>query len=115
MSLARDGSLVVEAMTRAQSLFPWLVRGAEFDNDSAFMNGGQFCMPNDSGRFEPWPADLGGGLGLDTREKVEITLRFWCDAIKRVDEAEEAGNRDDPAQNWILHPLIDGCTKVVIT
>jgi hypothetical protein len=38
MSLARDGSLVVEAMTRAQSLFPWLVRGADFDNDSAFMN-----------------------------------------------------------------------------
>ena len=36
--LARDGSLVVEAMTRAQSLFPWLIRGAGFDNDSAFMN-----------------------------------------------------------------------------
>ncbi len=25
-------------MTRAQSLFPWLIRGADFDNDSAFMN-----------------------------------------------------------------------------
>jgi hypothetical protein len=36
--VARDGSLVVEAMTRAQSLFPWLLRGADFDNDSAFMN-----------------------------------------------------------------------------
>lgn len=36
--VARDGSLVVEAMTRAQSLFPWLIRGADFDNDSAFMN-----------------------------------------------------------------------------
>jgi len=36
--IARDGSLVVEAMTRAQSLFPWLIRGADFDNDSAFMN-----------------------------------------------------------------------------
>jgi hypothetical protein len=33
--VARDGSLVVEAMTRAQSLFPWLIRGADFDNDSA--------------------------------------------------------------------------------
>jgi hypothetical protein len=69
----------------------------------------------DADEFEPWPADLGGGLGLDTPEKVEITLRFWCDAIKRADEAEEAGSRDDPAQNWILHPLIDGCTKVIIT
>ena len=36
--IARDGSLVVEAMTRAQSLFPWLILGADFDNDSAFMN-----------------------------------------------------------------------------
>jgi hypothetical protein len=34
----RDGSLVVEAIKRAQSLFPWLLRGADFDNDSAFMN-----------------------------------------------------------------------------
>src|SRR6476469_2735324 len=36
--LTRDGSLVVEAMKHAQSLFPWLLRGVDFDNDSAFMN-----------------------------------------------------------------------------
>ncbi len=36
--ITRDGSLVVEALARAQSLFPWLIRGADFDNDSAFMN-----------------------------------------------------------------------------
>ena len=35
--VARDGSLVVEAMRRAQTLFPWLIRGADFDNDSAFI------------------------------------------------------------------------------
>ncbi len=34
----REGSLVVEAIKRAQSLFPWLLRGVDFDNDSAFMN-----------------------------------------------------------------------------
>jgi hypothetical protein len=34
----RDGSFVVEAIKRAQSLFPWLLRGVDFDNDSAFMN-----------------------------------------------------------------------------
>jgi Integrase core domain len=34
----RDGSLVVAAIKRAQSLFPWLLRGVDFDNDSAFMN-----------------------------------------------------------------------------
>jgi hypothetical protein len=36
--IARDGGLVVEAIKRAQSLFPWLLRGADFDNDSTFMN-----------------------------------------------------------------------------
>jgi hypothetical protein len=36
--VTRDGSLVVEAIKRAQSLFPWLLRGVDFDNDSAFMN-----------------------------------------------------------------------------
>ncbi|MGY3412830.1 hypothetical protein ACVWZV_009035 [Bradyrhizobium sp. GM5.1] len=36
--LTREGSLVVEAINRAQTLFPWLLRGVDFDNDSAFMN-----------------------------------------------------------------------------
>ncbi len=36
--VTREGGLVVEAMARAQSLFPWLIVGADFDNDSAFMN-----------------------------------------------------------------------------
>jgi hypothetical protein len=36
--VTRDGSLVVEAIKRSQSLFPWLLRGVDFDNDSAFMN-----------------------------------------------------------------------------
>jgi hypothetical protein len=36
--IKRDGCLVVEAIKRAQSLFPWLLRGVDFDNDSAFMN-----------------------------------------------------------------------------
>ena len=36
--LTRASGLVVQAMERAQSLFPWIVLGADFDNDSAFMN-----------------------------------------------------------------------------
>lgn len=36
--LVRDGTLIVQAIQRAQSLFPWLIRGLDFDNDSAFMN-----------------------------------------------------------------------------
>ena len=36
--VTRESGLVVEAMERSQSQFPWLVLGADFDNDSAFMN-----------------------------------------------------------------------------
>jgi len=36
--VTREGNLVVDAIKRAQSLFPWIILGADFDNDSAFMN-----------------------------------------------------------------------------
>ncbi len=36
--VTREGALVVQAMESAQRLFPWLLLGADFDNDSAFMN-----------------------------------------------------------------------------
>jgi hypothetical protein len=36
--VVREGTLIVQAIQRAQSLFPWLIRGLDFDNDSAFMN-----------------------------------------------------------------------------
>ena len=36
--LMREGALVVEGIERAQGLFPWPLKGVDFDNDSAFMN-----------------------------------------------------------------------------
>jgi hypothetical protein len=36
--VVREATLVVDAIERAQSLFPWCIRGLDFDNDSAFMN-----------------------------------------------------------------------------
>jgi hypothetical protein len=32
--VTRDGTLVVEAIRRVQSSFPWLLRGVDFDNDN---------------------------------------------------------------------------------
>lgn len=26
----------------------------------------------------------------------------------------QGGNRDDRAQDWIVHPLVDGCSAVII-
>jgi hypothetical protein len=36
--LVREGALVVEALGRARELFPFALKGVDFDNDSAFMN-----------------------------------------------------------------------------
>ena len=36
----RDGALVIEAITKARTLFPFPLRGVDFDNDSVFMNAG---------------------------------------------------------------------------
>jgi len=36
--IVREAALVVETIERAQHLFPWCIRGLDFDNDSAFMN-----------------------------------------------------------------------------
>ena len=48
--VTRDGSLVVEAIKHAQSLFPWLLRGVDFDNDSAFMNDVSDTIISDIGK-----------------------------------------------------------------
>jgi hypothetical protein len=36
--LTRDGTLVIDAIAKAGELFPFPLRGVDFDNDSAFMN-----------------------------------------------------------------------------
>jgi len=46
---------------------------------------------------------------LDTKENVERFREFWCGMLKGAADAEDGGNRDDPKNDWVIHPLIDGC------
>ena len=46
---------------------------------------------------------------LDTVDNVVTFREFWCEMLKGAQEAEEDGNRDDPKNEWVIHPLIDGC------
>jgi hypothetical protein len=62
-----------------------------------------------------WPADIGGGKGLDTPEKVKALVDEWCLAVDQADEAEEGGSRDNPEHDWVVHPYVDGCSTVIIT
>ena len=67
-----------------------------------------------------WPAQIDtphgftDTLGLDTPEKVERAIGVWCLALKQAEDAEEGGNRDDPLNYWVLHPLVDGCSRDII-
>jgi hypothetical protein len=48
-------------------------------------------------------------FSLDTVDNVVRFRAFWCGMLKGAQEAEEGGNRDDPANDWVIHPLVDGC------
>jgi hypothetical protein len=67
-----------------------------------------------------WPAEIDtphgftDTLGLDTPEKVERAIGVWCLSLRQAEDAEDGGNRDDPQNNWVLHPLVDGCSRDII-
>ena len=60
-----------------------------------------------------WPADIGMGLGLDSPGRIDEAVNFYCNSATEVILALEGGSREDPAQNWVIHPAIDGCTRLV--
>ena len=60
-----------------------------------------------------WPDDIGDGMGLDPAH-LPVTLARWTAALQAATAAVNGGNQNDPANNWILHPLIDGCQKPII-
>jgi hypothetical protein len=60
-----------------------------------------------------WPADIGDGMGLDPAH-LQVTLDRWKAALADATAAVNGGNQDAPANNWIIHPLIDGCKSTVI-
>jgi hypothetical protein len=57
----------------------------------------------------PWPA------GFGTATEVQAKLDHWCAMLDDARDCEEGGSRDNPANGWIIHPLIDGCRDVIIT
>jgi hypothetical protein len=48
-------------------------------------------------------------FALDAKENVERFRDFWCGMLKGAQDAEDGGNREDPANDWVIHPLVDGC------
>ena len=55
-----------------------------------------------------WPSDIGGGMGLDTPDKVKAARAQWCCALSDACGAVTGGSETDPGNNWVIHPLVDG-------
>ena len=63
------------------------------------------------GEFDPaadWPPEMSTTAG------VQQLVDEWCRSIAEAEEAEEDGSREDPVNQWEVHPLIDGCKPPVI-
>ena len=63
------------------------------------------------GRKEPtaaWPV-LPDGTDLGDPTSVSTAIDTWCDMLAGSSGAEKGGNRTDPSNQWIVHPLLDGC------
>ncbi|MGA8029501.1 MAG: hypothetical protein WB992_20355 [Bryobacteraceae bacterium] len=60
-----------------------------------------------------WPV-LSDGTDLGDPASVSAAVDHWCKILAGATGAEEGGNRTDPANQWIVHPLLDGCQSDVI-
>ena len=45
---------------------------------------------------------------------AESYRQVWCGLIRDAEQPEEEGSRDDPRNDWVLHPLVDGCKPPII-
>ncbi len=61
-----------------------------------------------------WPSDIVGGYGLATPDQVTAARAHWCCAMRSVDGAVKGGSTNDPGNNWVIHPVVDGCKKPVV-
>lgn len=46
---------------------------------------------------------------LDTEDNVVRFRDFWCGMLKDAEDAEDGGSRNDPVNDWVIHPTVDGC------
>jgi hypothetical protein len=56
----------------------------------------------------PWPLNL-TGTSLDRQ------IKHWCAVLDDADLTVKGGSQEDPQNGWVIHPLIDGCQRVIIT
>lgn len=61
---------------------------------------------------DTWANDQ--NIKLDTPEDVIAEMNKWCGILKDTKDANDNGSKDDPKNDWVIHPLIDGCKDPII-
>jgi len=56
------------------------------------------------------------GQPVDFTDPVsaESYRQYWCGKIREAEDPETGGSRDDPRNDWTIHPLVDGCKPPII-
>jgi hypothetical protein len=91
--ITREGSLVVAAIKHVQSLFPWLLRGVDFDNDSVHERHGRALVPRTEARNNALASLQEKRPGV--RRAVERCSRAALDGLRPL-RWRRNGGRDEP-------------------
>ncbi len=57
-----------------------------------------------------WPAVL-SGMPFVTDADVTAAVNFLCQLQSQAGGAVKGGSMADPGNNWVVHPVVDGCQK----
>ena len=72
------------------------------------------------GDDDPWSdltmihPETGNALSYGDSNDLQVIKEIWCDTFQGAEDAEEGGNRDDPVNEWGIHPEIDGCREPIV-
>ncbi|HVN20686.1 MAG TPA: hypothetical protein VMU05_18005 [Dongiaceae bacterium] len=57
-----------------------------------------------------WPSEI-SGMPFVTDADVSAVVNFWCGMLSQAGGAVKGGTMTNPANNWVVHPLVDGCNQ----
>jgi hypothetical protein len=57
-----------------------------------------------------WPTEI-SGMPFVTDADVEAAVQFLCDMQSQAGGAVKGGSMTNPGNNWVVHPVVDGCQE----
>ena len=52
---------------------------------------------------------ISAGSAWIREPKVTAALKRWCAMLDECHDTETGGSRTDPQNDWVIHPVVDGC------